>query len=206
VLVVGSAKSGCQIVEDLLQTDRKGYLSTSRVGKVRRRQHGKDVAEWMQRIGNWSGTAADLEDPALQLEHYPLVTGVNGSHTISLQSLWRAGVNLLGRLEPDAAPLGSDPADEVDTDALGIPPSGKLDLAEAGITTIIWATGFTGDYGWLKIPDAINGNGVPLQTCGVSLAQGVSFVGMPWLRTRSSTIIYGADADGTAIAQHIVRR
>ena len=242
VMVVGSAKSGCQIAEELLQTDRSVYLSTSRVGRVRRRLRGRDVAEWMQRIGYWSESAADLKDPALQLEHQPLVTGVGGGHTISLQSLWRAGVNLLGRLEsidgtaaefrynlrenieyadvfsrgmtdriesaieqldPDAPPLGTDLADEVDPDALGIPPTTKLDLGEAGITTIIWATGFSGNYGWLKIEDAIDGNGEPVHACGVSPAQGVYFVGMPWLRTRSSAIIYGADADGAAIAEHI---
>ncbi len=245
VLVVGSAKSGCQIAEELMQTDRKIYLSTSRVGRVRRRLRGRDVAEWMQRIGYWSETVADLEDPALLSEHQPLVTGVNGGHTISLQSLWRSGVQLLGRLEsiqgntaefrynlrenieyadifsrgmtrrinaaadqmePDAPPLGDDPADEVDEEALVISPSTSLDLEEAGITTIIWATGFSGDYGWLNIENTLDDDGSPKQDCGVSPAQGVYFVGMPWLRTRSSAIIYGADADGAAIADHILWR
>lgn len=245
VLVVGSAKSGSQIVEELLESDRKTYLATSRVGRVRRRMRGLDVAEWMQRIGYWSETAEDLHDSGHHLESQPLVSGNNGGHTLSLQSLWRAGVTLLGRiesfqgsravfqrnlrdnisyadafsqgmtrrieavakrLEPDSPPLGPDPADDVDQEALGIPPVTEIDLQECGITTIIWATGFRGDYGWLCIDGALNDSGGPSHESGVSSANGVYFVGMPWLRTRSSAIIYGADSDGACIADHIAAR
>ena len=206
---------------------------------------GVDVAEWMQRIGYWSETAEDLRDSGHRLESQPLVSGNNGGHTLSLQSLWRDGVTLLGRiesiqgskavfqhnlrdnisyadafsqgmtrrieavvkqLEPDSPPLGPDPADDVDQEALGIPPVKELDLQECGITTIIWATGFSGDYGWLCVDGALNGNGGPSHESGVSSAKGVYFVGMPWLRTRSSAIIYGADSDGASIADHIAAR
>ena len=46
--------------------------------------------------------------------------------------------------EPEARSIGPDP--ECMTD-----PILELDLAEAGVTSIIWATGFSLDYGWLKV-------------------------------------------------------
>jgi putative flavoprotein involved in K+ transport len=37
VMVIGSAQSGCQVVEDLLEAGRKVYLSTSQVPRIPRR-------------------------------------------------------------------------------------------------------------------------------------------------------------------------
>ena len=36
----------------------------------------------------------------------------------------------------------------------------ELDLLKAGVTTIIWATGYSTDYSWLKV-DAFKENGKP---------------------------------------------
>ena len=36
----------------------------------------------------------------------------------------------------------------------------ELDLEAAGVGSIIWATGFTVDYGWLQV-DALDANGKP---------------------------------------------
>ena len=43
----------------------------------------------------------------------------------------------------------------------------ELDLAEAGITSIIWATGFAVDYSWLQV-DAFDAAGKPQHQRGVS--------------------------------------
>jgi hypothetical protein len=42
VLVVGSAQSGCQIAEDLIENARQLYLSTSMVARLPRRYRGKE--------------------------------------------------------------------------------------------------------------------------------------------------------------------
>lgn len=99
VLVFGSAQSGCQVVEELLAAGRTVYLSTSKVGRVRRRVRGKDVVHWMGQTGFMNQTVTDLPDPAMQFAAQPVTTGVAGGYTISLQSLWRKGARLLGRLE-----------------------------------------------------------------------------------------------------------
>lgn len=83
-----------------------------------------------------------------------------------------------------------------------INPIRELDLAEAGITSIVWATGFGLDYGWLKV-DAFDENGKPAHQRGVSNEPGIYFVGLPWLSRRGSTFIWGVWHDAKHIADHI---
>jgi putative flavoprotein involved in K+ transport len=77
-----------------------------------------------------------------------------------------------------------------------------LDLAAAGITTIIWATGFATDYSWLQV-NAFDDKGKPQHQRGVSSEPGVYFVGLPWLSRRGSTFIWGVWHDAKHIAGHI---
>lgn len=97
--------------------------------------------------------------------------------------------------EPEARELLPDP--ECMTNPLR-----QVDLAEAGITTVLWATGFKQDYPWLKV-DAFDEAGRPVQQRGVSPEQGVYFVGLPWLSRRGSTFIWGVWHDAKYIADHI---
>lgn len=77
-----------------------------------------------------------------------------------------------------------------------------LDLAKAGVSTIIWATGFRYDYSWLKV-DAFGEDGTPLHKRGVSAENGVYFIGLPNLSNRASSFIYGCWHDAKHIAGHI---
>lgn len=81
-------------------------------------------------------------------------------------------------------------------------PLSELDLAAAGVTSIIWATGFTQDFGWLKV-DAFDDKGKPRHQRGVSSEPGVYFLGLPWLSRRGSTFIWGVWHDAAHIAGHI---
>jgi putative flavoprotein involved in K+ transport len=97
--------------------------------------------------------------------------------------------------EPEARDLGPDPAALTD-------PILTLDLAGAGVTTIIWATGFTLDFGWLKV-DAFDAGGRPRHKRGVSAEPGVYFLGLPWLSRRGSSFIWGVWHDAKFIADQI---
>lgn len=77
-----------------------------------------------------------------------------------------------------------------------------LDLAEAGIGSIVWATGFALDFGWLQV-DAFHPDGKPRHQRGVSSEPGVYFVGLPWLSRRGSPFIWGAWHDARHVADHI---
>jgi putative flavoprotein involved in K+ transport len=78
----------------------------------------------------------------------------------------------------------------------------ELDLAKAGVTTIIWATGFATDYSWLKV-GALDSTGKPKHQRGVSAEPGVYFLGLPWLSRRGSTFIWGVWHDAKYLADHI---
>ena len=97
--------------------------------------------------------------------------------------------------EPEARHIEPDPACVTE-------PLRSLDLAAAGIGTIIWATGFAVDYSWLKV-DAFDGKGKPSHRRGVSSEPGIYFLGLPWLSRRGSSFIWGVWHDARYIADHI---
>jgi len=99
VLIIGSAQSGVQIAEELIEAGRPVYLCTSKVGRSIRQYRGRDVLYWGIATGNLYQTVADLEDPNMQFAAQGQVSGTNGGHTISLQQLARDGVVLLGGLK-----------------------------------------------------------------------------------------------------------
>jgi putative flavoprotein involved in K+ transport len=98
VVVVGSGQSGCQIAEDLLNAGRHVYLCASKVGRVPRRYRGRDIFDWWQDMEFFEVKVDDLEDPSLQFAAQPQVSGTDGGHTVSLQSLAQDGATLLGRV------------------------------------------------------------------------------------------------------------
>jgi putative flavoprotein involved in K+ transport len=97
--------------------------------------------------------------------------------------------------EPEAWELLPDP------DCLKEPIM-SLDLAKAGITTILWATGFAFDYSWLKV-NAFDEKGAPFHKRGISAESGIYFLGLPNLVNRASSFIYGVWHDAKYIADHI---
>jgi len=98
-------------------------------------------------------------------------------------------------LEPEAHEIGPDP------DCMTNPIL-ALDLKKAGITTILWATGYALDFGWLKV-DAFDENGRPKHQRGVSSERGIYFLGLPWLSRRGSSFIWGVWHDARFIADQI---
>jgi putative flavoprotein involved in K+ transport len=97
--------------------------------------------------------------------------------------------------EPEAKVLGPDP------DSI-VHPISQVDLADAGVRSIVWATGFTGDYGWLQV-DAFDDRGRPQHQRGVSTEPGVYFLGLPWQSRRGSSFIWGVWHDAQYLADAI---
>jgi len=97
--------------------------------------------------------------------------------------------------EPEARVLRPDPACMTD-------PILELDLADAGIASIVWATGFDVDYGWLQV-DALDERGRPRHRRGVSSEPGVYFLGLPWQSRRGSSFIWGVWHDAKFVADQI---
>jgi putative flavoprotein involved in K+ transport len=97
--------------------------------------------------------------------------------------------------EPEAHEIGPDPKCVSD-------PILELDLARAGITSIIWATGYGVDYGWLKL-DIFDDKGRPKHQRGVSSEPGIYFLGLPWQSRRGSSFIWGVWHDAKHLADRI---
>ncbi|WP_028222957.1 flavin-containing monooxygenase [Paraburkholderia oxyphila] len=97
--------------------------------------------------------------------------------------------------DPDAREIVPDP------DCVAHPLI-ELDLAAAGVTSIVWATGYANDYGWLQV-NAFDDKGKPKHQRGVSAEPGVYFVGLPWLSRRGSSFIWGVWHDAKHVAGHI---
>jgi putative flavoprotein involved in K+ transport len=97
--------------------------------------------------------------------------------------------------EPEARRIAPDPRCVLD-------PILKIDLKDAGITSIVWATGYTFDFGWVRI-DAFDASGRPKHDRGVSTVPGLYFLGLPWLSRRASSFIWGVWQDAKYLADHI---
>jgi putative flavoprotein involved in K+ transport len=81
----------------------------------------------------------------------------------------------------------------------------ELDLQAAGISTLIWATGYRWDYSWVRLP-VFDEAGYPVQQRGVTVYPGLYFLGQHYLHTRKSGLFYGVGEDAAHVAAHIAER
>jgi putative flavoprotein involved in K+ transport len=81
----------------------------------------------------------------------------------------------------------------------------ELDLTAEGISSVIWATGYRFDFSLVKLP-VVDADGYPQQQRGVTDYDGLYFLGMPWLHSRKSGILFGVGDDAAYLASHIAAR
>ena len=81
------------------------------------------------------------------------------------------------------------------------PELSSLDLDDAGISTVIWATGYERDYGWID-PPIVDEYGFPRHRRGVSEVPGLYFIGLLWQHTQASATLIGPTLD----APHLVEQ
>ena len=86
------------------------------------------------------------------------------------------------------------------------PASARLtvDLRGGEIGAVVWATGFRPDYGWLDVP-VVDAKGRLRHDGGVVDRPGLYALGLPVLRRRKSTFIYGIEDDARAVTGHLGR-
>lgn len=78
----------------------------------------------------------------------------------------------------------------------------RLDLRVAGIKSIVWATGYRPDYGWLDAA-VFDRKGQLRHDGGVVDAPGLYALGLPVLRRRKSTFICGIEDDAREVVDHL---
>jgi putative flavoprotein involved in K+ transport len=82
-------------------------------------------------------------------------------------------------------------------------PVTELDPVAAGITSIVWSTGFRSDWSWIDLP-IFDGAGYPTHRRGVTSMPGVYVLGLPWLYTWGSGRFVGVGRDAGYLAERIV--
>ncbi|MCW0216473.1 MAG: MSMEG_0569 family flavin-dependent oxidoreductase [Pseudonocardia sp.] len=80
----------------------------------------------------------------------------------------------------------------------------ELDLAAAGITSVVWSTGYGRDNRWIELP-IFDGRGYPTHDRGVSSQPGLYFLGLPWQHTWGSGRFSGVAADAEHLVGEIAR-
>jgi putative flavoprotein involved in K+ transport len=78
----------------------------------------------------------------------------------------------------------------------------QLDLRSGEIRSIVWATGFRPDYGWLDVP-VVDEKGHLRHEGGILDSPGMYALGLPVLRRRKSTFIHGAEDDAREVIDHL---
>jgi putative flavoprotein involved in K+ transport len=244
VLVVGTGQSGCQIAEDLHESGRQVYLSTSGCGRVPRRYRGKDTTWWLARLGFYDRTLDQLPSPTAKFACNPHVSGTQGGHDINLRQFARQGMTLLGHVQtaqgkqlllaPDleenlakadafaaqisqgideyitkfgmeVAANGSTTGKAPSNGAMPTKPILTLDVRLAGISTIIWASGYKLDFSWVHIP-VFDQAGYPVHRRGITAYPGLYFLGLHWLYKTKSALLFGIGEDAAFIASAITNR
>jgi putative flavoprotein involved in K+ transport len=77
----------------------------------------------------------------------------------------------------------------------------QLDLGSGEIRSIVWATGYRPDYGWLDVP-VVDEKGRLRHEGGV-VDGGLYALGLPVLRRRRSTFIHGIEDDAREVIGHL---
>ncbi|MFL5776528.1 MAG: NAD(P)-binding domain-containing protein [Chloroflexota bacterium] len=103
-------------------------------------------------------------------------------------------------IEKFIAGSGEDcPLDDNEWSSFQPPELDELDLARAGIASVVWTSGFRPDYSWIDAP-ITDDFGLPRTRHGVSEVPGLYFAGALWQTNQLSATLFGPRVDGHHIA------
>ncbi len=231
ILVIGCGNSGGQIAEDLALAGRSVFLSTGRNGRVPRTYRGRDIFLWLTDTGRMAkprttksgrGLIGATHTISLQSLSALGVTLVGRLRDVSLEGRLRFDDSLadsvafgdemsqmlkneideyIARESIAASAATPDPAESV-APRFPDPPILEIDPVRDGITTVIWSTGFVGDFAWLNVPGAVGEDGTPAQDHCISVA-GVYFAGLDTLESLRAGTVLAAAEEAERIVSHI---
>lgn len=104
-----------------------------------------------------------------------------------------------------AAGIEAPPDDRPPRDDFVPRTSSELDLDAERIGSVVWATGYELDFGWVDLP-IMDEWGYPRHTRGVTVHPGLYAVGLPWLYSEPSSVFAGVGADAKHVVEHIATR
>lgn len=179
VLVVGAGNSGAQIAEELSRS-RKVYLAVGRRDRyLPQRFLGRPIFWWLERLGFLEFSLDTRIGRWLRRRDVQFFTDIP-------RLVREKGLELLGR------------ASAVEGESFTF-----ADGRHLSVRNVIWATGFQPDLDWLQVPVLDDERGRPIHRRGVTSAEGLYFLGLPWQYRRSSALIGGVGRDAEFLAQRI---
>jgi len=99
--------------------------------------------------------------------------------------------------------LDAPPAEPDDHDApVDLDPPMSLDLRAEEVGSVVWCTGFSGDFSWLD-PALVDVDGQPRHQDAAAPAPGLWYLGLRWLIRRRSSILFGFPDDAATIADAV---
>jgi putative flavoprotein involved in K+ transport len=99
----------------------------------------------------------------------------------------------------EAAGIDAPPAEPPTVTDFEPPDVEEIDLARAGIGTVLWTTGFRQDLRWIE-PPITDEMGFARQVRGVSETPGLFFVGSLWQHDQTSATLFGMPRDARVLA------
>jgi putative flavoprotein involved in K+ transport len=179
ILIVGAGNSGAQIAEELVAAGRDVSVSVESWPKnLPQRFLGQDIFWWLTRFGI-VGT-----EPSMV------------ATTDTLRSIPTIGTNLK-RLEAKGQ-LARKPRVSNAQELEVVFQDGRSEQ----FATIIWATGFRNNFGWINIPGALQ-EGQPVHQRGASPVNGLFYIGLPFLYSKGSAFLGFVAADAQHVADSV---
>jgi putative flavoprotein involved in K+ transport len=178
VLVVGGGNTGYQIAEELVRTHELHLSVGARQTPLPQRILGRDLFTYLEALGLIRAPVSSRLGRRLQKKGETLV----GS---SPRAARREGIRLHGRT--------------VDVSGREVRFADGATVAPAAV---IWATGFHLDHSFVDAP-VFDGAGRLVHERGVTSAEGLYFLGLPWQHTRGSALLGWVEDDARFIAGHI---
>lgn len=81
----------------------------------------------------------------------------------------------------------------------------EIDIRASEISSVVWASGYTCDFSWIRIP-ILDANGDPIHQRGITKRAGLYFLGLRRTYSLGSALVAGAINDAAYIADHIASR
>jgi putative flavoprotein involved in K+ transport len=231
VLVVGSGQSSCQIVEEIQASGRRIFLSVGSNGRRPIRYRGRPFVAWIKDLddswahlaygaqftGRDGGRALNLHefarDGMVLLGRLRSIEGGVLSLTADLYERLAAADTYDARarqaVDEYIAANGLDnpqePPPPVLRHGFAQPIRTEVDLAAAGITSVIWGTGYRFDLSWIAFP-VLDARGEPVQERGVTSVPGLYVVGFNLVRRPRSAFLLHVGTEAAHIAAVIAER
>jgi putative flavoprotein involved in K+ transport len=177
--------------------DRRSGASAPSLQLVGRTSHERiDLATLQERGVGLTGRLDHIDGTTVAFRD-DLASSISASELRMRRTLGQFD-DLVERGEVDA---GMGPADPPPTVPVPTSPT-AIDLADRGIGTVLWATGFRRSYPWLHVP-VLDGTGEIRQRRGVTEAPGLYVLGLRFQHHRNSNFIDGVGRDAAYLARHI---